>query len=305
MRRRRFGVSQVEFADFTLSDCQCAVYDPRDLPSLIGDGIGRRLPELLAPCDYVRFDKLASPDPVLRALFPRVRLSAMRTSTYPAVLGSEWMAWRAQRVDRQFARYLDRKRRRLNRLGNTRFALVEEEAELRRVFQCIRRFRAQRFRKLRARDLTARDSIFDFYQQVAIEGAATQGACTFCLYVDEEPASIVFGLRNDYSFAMIMAAFDSDYGSLSVGLLGLEDSLRSCMKIGISVYDFAFGDHAYKVQLGAEKVPMLEFRAPLTARGSVCVVALDIARELKGWARSLAKRDAQWGRPRTRESRAG
>jgi CelD/BcsL family acetyltransferase involved in cellulose biosynthesis len=298
LRRRSFPLCWVEFADFGLCDDQRLVYGPEALALLPRDpALPRRVAELLCPCDYVSLEKLVGDDPLLDALFPDARRAPMRISTYPAALGPDWTSWRSHHVARNFARYLDRKRRRLNRAGRASFRLVRDEAELVRVFEHVRRFRADRFRELRAPDVTERDSIFNFYRNAAIEGALSNLAWTFCLYLEDEPVSIIFGLNDGHSFSLILAAFDvRRHRGASVGLLAAEDSMRFCIEKGLSVYDFTIGDHPYKSQFGATTRTMLELHVSQTAKGRLGIAWLGFVREAKRRLAPLVREQAAWGR---------
>src|SRR4029077_10047679 len=285
------------FADFDLCDYQNAIYDRSDVSSLLGDStLPTRVSSCLAPCDFIRLNKLQGNDPVLRALFPNAHRAAMRIGTYPSILESEWGQWRCKNVDQSLQRYLDRKRRRLGRAGQIKFLLVEDRQELVRVFEHVRRFRADRFKELSAHDVTESDSIFLFYQNAAIDGALHGFSCTYCLYLDGQPISIVFGLRDDRRFWLIFAAFDTKkYRNLSTGLLAIEESIRSCIDMGFSIFDFTLGDHPYKLQFGGKKCPIFEWHIPLTVRGYFGITVLEAIRETKRTVRPWLKKDGYWG----------
>jgi CelD/BcsL family acetyltransferase involved in cellulose biosynthesis len=296
MRQRQSGVSRVTPADFGLCDYQHLIYAKSAREQLLSSDLATQMTRLLAPCDYVSFEKLTGDDPVLAALFPGARRSRMRISTYPAQLSPDWGSWKLQHLERDFARYLDRKRRRLNRAGATRFEVIEDPPEIMRVLEHIRRFRADRFAEIGAPDITARDEVFRFYCAAAVKGARRGSALTFCLYFDNEPISAIFGVTKERCFWLVLAAFDTHrHRGDSVGLLGAEDSLRVCVERGIETYDFTIGDHAYKTQFGAATVPLFEMHLPLTVKGRVAVVGLEVMRELKRNVRPFLVHPAKWG----------
>jgi len=297
MRRRLFGMHYVEFAGVTLCDYQNAIYDMSELPLLLDDvTLPTRVSACLGPCDLITLNKLQEHDAVLRALFPDARKAVMRLATYPSTLESDWGKWRCRNIDQDFQRYLDRKRRRLGRSGKTKFLLVEDREELVRVFEHVRRFRADRFKELGVHDVTEQDSIFMFYQNAAIDGAMHGFSSTFCLYLDDQPIAVIFGLRDDRRFSLVLAAFDTKcYRNLSVGLLATEDAIRECLQMGLSIFDFTIGDHYYKLQFGGKKSPLFEWHIPRTARGYLGTAVLEAIREAKRTLKPWLKKDGHWG----------
>lgn len=299
MRRWHRGLRRIEFAGSELCDYQRAVYRPSDTTFLQNDpALAQHISRYLIPCDLIRLEKLDGNDPVLRALFPGARQAAMRVGTYPSILGQEWARWRSSNMEPDFRHYLDRKRRRLGRSGELRFCHVVEEDELRRIFDSSRRFRASRFKELGACDITAHDDVFDFYRKTAIEGVHQGTASTFCLYVDRRPIAVIFGLRDDRAFWLVWAAFDTtQYSKHSVGLLATEDAIRTCIQMGLSIFDFTIGDHPYKLQFGGKKHPLFEWHIPTSILGCIGVVGIAVVREGKRVLRPWLKSNGNWGKP--------
>ena len=298
MRRWHRGLCRIEFAGSDLCDYQRAVYRPSDTTFLQNDPtLAQHISQYLMPCDFIRLEKLDGNDPVLRALFPRARQAAMRVGTYPTILGQEWGRWRSSNMDPDFRHYLDRKRRRLARSGELHFCHVDEEDELRRIFDSSRRFRASRFEELGACDITAHDDVFGFYRNTALQGAHRGTASTFCLYVDRRPVAVIFGLRDDRTFWLVWAAFDTtQYRKHSVGLLAAEDAIRTCIQMGLSIFDFTIGDHPYKLQFGGKKQPLFEWHVPTSIPGCIGVVGIAVVREAKRVLRPWFKSSGSWGK---------
>ncbi|WP_407158206.1 GNAT family N-acetyltransferase [Bradyrhizobium sp. STM 3557] len=260
--------------------------------------LAQHVSQYLMPCDLITLEKLDGNDTVLRALFPRARQAAMRVGTYPSILGQEWGLWRSNNMDLDFRRYLDRKRRRLGRSGELHFCHVDEEDELRRIFESSRRFRASRFKELGACDITAHEDVFGFYRKTAIEGVHQGTASTFCLYVDQRPIAVIFGLRDDRTFWLVWAAFDTtQYRKHSVGLLATEDAIRTCIQMGLSIFDFTIGDHPYKLQFGGKKHPLFEWHIPTSLAGRIDLVRITAVREAKRVLRPWLKGSESWGKP--------
>ncbi len=291
-RSRRNGLVHVEFADFGLCDYLGPVYDPVDAPLLVASAaLPARIVALLAPCDVVSLRKLVGDDPVLERLFPRARRARMRVSAYPVRIGSSiWAEWRSAKLNSGFRRDLDVKRRRIAKRGTAAFILVEGRNEIVRVFDALRRFRAQRFEERGVHDVLENEAIFSFYRRIAVDGAQEGTARTFCLYLSGEPIAVMFGVVHRRTFSLLLVGFDLvRYRRLSLGLLAIEDTLRASIEAGDSIYDFTIGDYPYKLQFGAQSMPLYEWHAAQTIRGYLAVLCIEVARETKRVLKFLIK----------------
>jgi CelD/BcsL family acetyltransferase involved in cellulose biosynthesis len=290
VRRRRKGVTFLEFADFAICDYLCPVYDPADAPLLLADeALPERVGDLLPRCDVIRFTKLIEGDPVLAHLFPNARRARMGVSTYPANIGTSWSDWRSTKLNHGFRRYLNLKRRRATRAGEPSFVLVQDATEIARIFDALRKFRADRFRKIGTDDVLTHETIFLSYRRVAIDGAQNGTARTFCLYLSNEPIAVIFGLVHRRTFYLILVGFDAArYARLSPGLLAIEDTMRASFEAGDTVYDFTIGDHDYKLQFGAQAVPLHEWQIARTIRGQIAMHAIRALRWAKAYAQGTA-----------------
>jgi CelD/BcsL family acetyltransferase involved in cellulose biosynthesis len=290
-RRRRGGLTVLEFADFGLCDYLSPVYDPADAPFLLAEStLSRRLQRLLPPCDIISLAKMRSDNPVLERLFPNTRRARMRVSAYPVAIGKNWNDWRAARLRPSLRSELDLKRRRLTRRSEPVFLLIEQESEIIRAFDALRSFRADRFSERGTRDLIENQAIFSFYRQIAINGARAGTARTYCLYLSGEPAAVMFGLVHRRTFSLLLVGFDLvRYRRLSVGLLAIEDTIRASIEAGDAIYDFTIGDYRYKQQFGAQPVSLHEWHAAQTIRGYLALLGIQIVRETKRALKPIIK----------------
>ncbi len=283
VRRKQRGVTVLEFADFGICDYLGAVYDPEDTPHLLADeSLPQRIADALPHHDLLEFTKLTGGDPLLDRLFPRVRRAHMRFAAYPAQLQADWTAWRKGKLDNSFRRYLDMKRRRLERTGTPAFALLDEPTRIGEAFAALRRYRVERFKAIGGQDALDNDAIYDFYLRIAIEGARDGSTRTHCLSIEGEPIAVIFGLVQRGIYSLLLVGFDAQrHARLSPGLLALEDTVRTAIEAGDSVYDFTIGDHGYKLQFGAEPVPLHEWHKARTIRGHAALLLISLVRESK------------------------
>jgi CelD/BcsL family acetyltransferase involved in cellulose biosynthesis len=283
VRRRRGRLAVVEFADFGLCDYNHAVYDPVEAPLLLADAtLPERVGGVLDGCDILSIRKLTYHDPLLRRLFPHARRARMRFSAYPARLGNDWVGWREAKLAPGLRRELDLKRRRLAKKGAVTFTRARDAAEIARVFAHLRRFRADRFSELGIPDPIGNEAVFSFYRDMAVQGAHTGTARTYCLYLEGEPIAALFGLADRSAFLMLLLGADlKRFRRLSIGLLAVDESMRAAFEAGDGVYDFTVGDHPYKLQFAAETTPLYECHVPRTIAGYGATLAIAIVREFK------------------------
>ena len=283
IRRDEQGVSVLEFADFGVCDYLGAVYDPGDAALLLADaGLPQRIADALPSHDLLAFTKLTGDDPLLDHLFPNAHRARMRFAAYPAKLQTNWSGWRKAKLDQSFRRYLDMKRRRLERTGAAEFAELDDPARITQAFAALRRYRAERFAAMGAQDALDSDVLYDFYLRSAIEGARDGSTRTHCLSVDGEPIAVIFGLAQHGTYSLLLVGLDAGrHARLSPGLLAIEDTLRAAIEAGDAIYDFTIGDHGYKLQFGAEPVPLHEWHKARTIRGHVALLRIALVRETK------------------------
>jgi CelD/BcsL family acetyltransferase involved in cellulose biosynthesis len=283
VRVRRGARTLIEFADFGLSDYTTPIYRAEEAERLTADAsLSLRVQALLPQSDAISFTKLATIDPVLAHLFPRARWARMRVSAYAVDTQRAWSEWRNAKIAGSLRRELDLKRRRFNRAGANSFAVLKDRRDIEAAFEALRKFRAHRFQQRRADDPLYSDAVFSFYRKVAIEGAKTGTARTFCLYSAGEPVAVMFGLVSHRTFLLLLVGFDLErFRRHSVGLLAIEDTLRTSVEGGDLAYDFTIGDYSYKTQFGARPSPLYECHVPRTLAGWLIITRAEITREAK------------------------
>lgn len=290
--RRERAIATLEFADFGVCDYLAPVYDDTDLPLLLADAsLPHRIDAALPRHDLLSFTKLAGAQTLLERLFPRMQHARMRISAYPAQLGTDWNDWRMQRLDSGVRKELDIKRRRLHRTGEAAFTLLRDAQEIAHAFNALRRYRSARFEAIGAPDIMDHEAVFAFYRGVAIAGARDGSTRTECLSLSGEPIAVQFGLSQGGTYSMLLIGLDiARHARLSPGLLAIEDSVRAAIEAGDRVYDFTVGDHPYKLQFGAETVPLEEWHRASTLRGQAAVLGIALVREAKRRLKPLLKR---------------
>jgi CelD/BcsL family acetyltransferase involved in cellulose biosynthesis len=292
MRRRQRGVTTLEFADLGPCDYNAAVYDPDEVPLLDADAtLPQRIAAALPRHDVLALGKLTGDDPLLDRLFADTWRAPMRQSAYPTQLSPDWKTWRAAKVDNSLRRELDTKRRKLARTGDAQFVELRDPDAIGSAFEALRRYRAARFKAIGAPDVLDHEAMLAFYRRMAIDGAREGFARTQGLYLSGEPIAVQFGLVRNGVYSMLLIGPDiARHGRLSPGLLAIDDAMRASFEAGDRVYDFTIGDHPYKLQFGAEAVPLYEWHRAGSVLGHAALLAITLEREAKRVLRPLLKR---------------
>ena len=291
--RRHHQVTFVEFADFGVCDYLRPIYDPADQTRLIADAtLPGRISSVL-PCDIILLTKVHEYDVLLDRLFPQAQVRRMHLSSHPVRLSRDWDKWRSSALPPGFRRDLEIKRRRVAKRGDPVFTIVEDRREIVRVFEALREFRAQRFGERKVSDILENDALFSFYRTIAIRGVNSGLARTYCFYLSGVPCAVAFGLVHRKAFHLLLLGFNVvRFRRLSLGLLTIEDTLRATVEAGHSVYDFTIGDYPWKLQFGAESLPMHEWVHARSIRGQLSLFGTDVIRNVKHSLKTLVKKQA-------------
>jgi len=167
--KRRYGLLKVvEFADLRVSDYAAVVADRRNFLAILDEGsLQRRLRHLLAPYDVLRIGKLGDDALRMNRLFGILEPRRMPTNAYAVPLLASFDDWRAQYLNRSYAKELGKKMRQLERKGQVRFEQVTADEQLRETFEAMRVFRRDRFEVNGGGELLQVPAYFDFYLGVA------------------------------------------------------------------------------------------------------------------------------------------
>lgn len=250
--RRRHGlVKTIEFADLQVSDYASVVCDERTYQAIADDrALSHALSEILKPYDILWIPKMPQDALPIGAILHLGTPVPMKMSAHAIALGSSYPEWRAGSMKPSYCKELDKKERQLNRRGLVTFECVTAADRIELAFQRMKEYRHLRFDA--ETDLLRSQPYYDFYLNVAIEGAAPGYARTYALSVDGEPIACVFGIAHDKRFLILLGGFDLEqYKSQSIGALVFQMIAKNCIERRDDVLDFTVGDESYKSLFGA------------------------------------------------------
>lgn len=287
VRRRVGGVRVVEFADLRVSDYLSPICDRATFARLAGDKQFRKqLRRAIKPFDTVRVTKLPHGGLALEELFGARERVPMGMHAYAVPLGNDYAAWRETNMVASYRKELDKKARQLERKGEVRFACLSDPGEIRAAFEALKLYRGIRFGDTPGGEVLQIPHYFDFYLEVATNGAGVE-ARTYQLSVDGRPIAVVLGLVHQGACLVIMGGFDhAEFKNQSIGALTFERLARDCIERGDRLLDFTIGDEPYKVTFGATPTPMWS----VTSAGSPVGTLAGLAVDNVPWIKALAKR---------------
>lgn len=287
--RRRHGVMRVlEFADLKVSDYAAPVCDEAVFTQLLRDEQAcRRIRAALQPHDFLRLQKLREDALPLDRLLGVSSRTSMTMSAHSVRLYGPYETWRADNIERSYRKELDKKGRQIRRKGEFRFEVTTDADAIRTTFQAMREYRLPRFKDREDPDLLQTPAYFDFYLDLAIEGARTGTTRTYTLAIDGRPISGVWGLADRGHFLINLGGFDlAGYKNYSIGSLVFDGIAADCIGRGETVMDFTIGDESYKQLFGTEPTGLWMMSAP----GSSLGVLVGFVTEQVPWTMRLAKR---------------
>jgi CelD/BcsL family acetyltransferase involved in cellulose biosynthesis len=289
--RQRHGVMRVlEFADLKVSDYAAPVCDESIFTQLLRDDDAcRRIRAALLPYDVLRLQKLRDDALPLDRLLGISSRTSMTMSAHSVPLNGPYETWRAERIDRSYRKELDKKGRQIRRKGDLRFEVWRDPEAVTAAFHKMREYRLPRFQDREDPDLLQTPAYFDFYRELAIEGAATGLSRMYTMSMDGRPISCVWGLADRGRFLTVLGGFDLDgYKNYSIGALVFEGIAGDCIRRGENVLDFTIGDEPYKQLFGTQPTGMWM----MSASGSPLGVLVGFVTEQVPWTMRLAKRIA-------------
>jgi CelD/BcsL family acetyltransferase involved in cellulose biosynthesis len=267
VRRRHRGLRLIEFADLQVSDYAWPVCQADTLSALAKDRrTSGRIRDLLRPYDIVRIKKIPDDAPPLERLFGASRRTSMGANAHASPLHPCFDDWLTAAMPHSYAGELERKRRRLSRDGELAFERLLDPERIDEALLRLRGWRAERF----SQDLLQQERYYDFYREIAVEGAESGFSRTYRLALSDRTIATVWCLHNRRTCMMLISGFDfANYGPRSIGALAYQDLARDCIASGDEVLDFTIGDESYKRLFGARPSPMMMISISGTPLGLV------------------------------------
>jgi CelD/BcsL family acetyltransferase involved in cellulose biosynthesis len=275
IRRQKTAVTLLETTDLGVSDYAVPVVEdgwtiPADLPD--------RVRAVLPPHDLLRIRPVrAETVDTWRACLGG-EVEALDFSAHEVALSADFGAWRKQTLKPDFARYLDRRKKRFLKESGAGLSLLTEREDITRAIAKLRERRAGRFEG----DPIQEAAVAGFYTAVAVEGAATGLARTYALTLGDEEIGHVFGITGKGRFHYLLIGCDYErHGRHSPGLIAYDLIIEDWIQAGGCVFDFTIGDERFKRDFGTRATAMFMLRAAPTWRGRLARAAWNTREQLR------------------------
>ncbi len=250
-RRKVYGLSWVEFADGGLADYVVPVmakeFNQNDFGQIWELILGQ-----LPKSDLICFEKL--PESVAGYCNPLTSLPWVDKMDNFAAWGLPLPSCRSDYDKTLRAR--DRKEIRRKRknliaaLGDISLIHGNTDFEKRHIFDALRSHRRARFGKLGRSDILDDPSYLQFYEeQVMRSGLAVVSA----LKANDKLIATMLGVYYQNAYLLLMHSFDSEFESLSPGIVAIDEMTSHLIEKAITRFDFTIGSEGYKKQFGVNE----------------------------------------------------
>ena len=258
---RRVGLlSSIEFADGGVTDYNAPIVGT-GAPSTPAEAsrLWRALLKALPRSDVIHFERM--PYRIGERLNPLGLLASARPANVAGLalaLPNGYAAWR-HALPRRFRMELGRCDRLFEAMRKTSFERVDGGGS--DVHLALERLQKERIAAL---DLTY--TLDDATPKAFYRRLADQPGALTALTAEGVVVAVLLGLRHADRFVMLRIASDDAYARLSPGRSIITRTMDALNADGVTVFDFALGDYAYKRRLGGEPVDLREIlvaRSPL------------------------------------------
>ena len=274
VRRRSGPLRVLEYADLGVNDYAAAVLDPKAADALLADGrVPAQIRAALGRFDLLRIERVPDSPDVLRSLIAGATVARHAYDTHLIDLPETVDAWH-EGLDPKYVRHLERKYKRLRPKGTRQLRSVTEPGEIDALLQRMQGFRAARFADRRGTDLVQDPDCFAFYSAVAHHSVLRGPARLDVLEVGGEPAAVALNLVEPGRELFVLVGYDVEkLRNYSLGLLIVDELVKSAIARGAAHFDLTVGDEDYKSDFGARPRPLFEVLVQATLRGRAGVVS--------------------------------
>ena len=280
----------IEPIDFGICDYNALVIDQAFADGLQSHSdLCDQIVDVLKPVDLVFFRKVRADSDAFSKAFGSGTLAAMNNHCYDVAVSSPYEGWRETVLSSKLRKTMRRTERKLADHGDVSFEVLEDATAIRDAMDVMRNQRACRYPD----DLFQQDPYFDFYCEIAVEGAKAGLTETSVLRVGDVIAAVEFGLVKDGCYHFILCGIDNvTFAKHSPGMLMKDYVLAHRVALGDTRADFTIGDEDYKRRYGATPKPLHYFARSESLMGTLALSAYTHG----GIVKSLAKKVANFSR---------
>lgn len=282
----RNGVRVLRFMDGDVSDYNAPVVFPEASswePETVA-AVWAQLSRALPPFDLAMLEKM--PDVVGDLNNP---LSALATaphaeSCHAVKLEGPWKIFAREHIKNPSDSR--RRRRKLDKLGNVRFAIAADEQQRADFFDAMMRMKRDKFVETKGYDVFTEPGFGEFYREATRRLGDAGPVHLSALLLDDRILAAHWGYVADERFYHLMPAHESgEWRAYAPGRLLNEWLLQWALENGLKLFDFGIGDEPYKFDYCDLHVPLRNAILPVNVRGRLAAAMIDVKGNAKRWLR--------------------
>lgn len=267
--RRHQGLRIVEFADLDITDFNapiCGPAVPTDRAGVVA--AMKALRRALPPADLLRLAKMPADlgqcaNPLL--LHPAIMDCALGGNVLR--LGDDYQAW-LYSLGKAYRKELDRSWRVFLRAPESRFESVTDPDTAQEVMATLERQQGERMRSIGKPYVLDDPDLSRFYRQLVARGVADGSVVVTALRAGAEIVAAVVGVLGPSGFVLIRVSnAGAEWSNCSPGRVIIERTVEHLHARGWRTFDFSIGEYDYKRRMGAHRLPLFDYVAPLGWRG--------------------------------------
>jgi CelD/BcsL family acetyltransferase involved in cellulose biosynthesis len=288
------NISTLRFMDGALSDYNAPVLFPpaqewnAETIRMIWRGLEKRL-----PFDIAVLEKVPAHIGQIKNPVTLLTMSPQGQSSHFLRLSGTW-----EELSARFPRRkeLERKNRRLNRRGKIGFEIAGTPEQYDILIATLIRQKKQRDLETHGGNDTLGLPGFRSYLEAARRLVYPSGpVALFALRVDDTIVAAHWGYIVGSRFSSLIPSFEGgEWYNYSPGFLLAEKILEWCLAQGLNIFDYGWGDEAYKREYCNLSTLLYRAEIPSTIRGRISLEKRKLKRQLAEtrrwvWARGIGK----------------
>lgn len=166
--------------------------------------------------------------------------------SYQADIENGWDEY-SKTIPKKVLSDTSRQRRRLAKLGNLSYQIIEKNDLKNEFFKELFKFKSMRYKEMGIKDILKKNEHKKFYLEMPMQINSLSQTHLSVLKLNEEIIALHWGAFDQNTFYYLMPAYSCErWEKFSPGKILLEELIISCTQMGINMFDFTIGDEQYK-----------------------------------------------------------
>lgn len=280
-------VTCVEFAGQNVSDYNIPIVHQNLEPYLsqpMLNAIVQQIAELFPDADCVDFRKV-----LLDEAAPskdEVQWQEDAELTHLCALTGDWEHDLSQFIGKSTKKKLKKKLRKLETFGTVTFEDVTAASRRAEAGEKLINWKAHQLKDLGAASVYNNTGFCDFLRATIVEDNSGM-VRLFSMNIDDEPIALIYALCfDDYWFLYQMSYTSEEPGKYSPGYQLLLHVMEIACHQNVRMFDFGWGNEAYKHRFATQSKPLYNAFCPLTTKGKLALRLCNSKMSAKNFVKS-------------------